>query len=375
MIKPMREKLKFLYKKVVILIFYKIYSKPKLLRQNQIDDSEHQFEIKLNNNLYKIFQLVDGSIYTDSNDTTAYITKNKNLSNASMQYAKFDKINSFNRSISKNETLKIGTPKIKTKIKGSILSLLSGGASKDNFTHWFTDVIPRLKIFQEKFNRKTISKYYVPSIKYKFQQDSLKFLGIKNNQILSSEKYKHITATNIYATSHPCDHHPTKIKKWSLDFIKKIYFVKNSKKKYKNIFIDRDQINLVDFNNLKKYKDYRVLLNEIEIKKFLASQGFKIIKPENYSFLEQVKIFSNANCVVGMYGAAMMMIAFCKRNTNILEIKPFKGGNEFKNISKLLKLKHKQINIKPIFKSSTPQNGLLICSIKKIKKELNLKNL
>ena len=71
----------------------------------------------------------------------------------------------------------------------------------------------------------------------------------------------------------------------------------------------------------------------------------------------------------------MMMITFCRRNTKILEIKPIKGGNEFKNISKLLKLRHRQINIKPLFKSSTPQNGLLICSIKKIKKELNLKNL
>ena len=64
-----------------------------------------------------------------------------------------------------------------------------------------------------------------------------------------------------------------------------------------------------------------------------------------------------------------------KINTKILEIKPVKGGDEFKNISRLLKLKHKQINIKPLFKSSTPQNGLLICSIKKIKKALNLKNL
>jgi len=33
-------------------------------------------------------------------------------------------------------------------------------------------------------------------------------------------------------------------------------------------------------------------------------------------------------------------------------------------------LKHKQIILKPIIKSPTPQNGLLICPIDKIKKEL-----
>ena len=43
---------------------------------------------------------------------------------------------------------------------------------------------------------------------------------------------------------------------------------------------------------------------------------------------------------------------------------------EFLNISKLKNLKHKQINLKPILESMTPQNGLLICPIDKIKKEL-----
>ena len=67
-----------------------------------------------------------------------------------------------------------------------------------------------------------------------------------------------------------------------------------------------------------------------------------------------------------------MMLSFCKKNTKVIEIKPLLGGNEFKNISKLMNLKHKQINLNPIFKSSTPQNGLLKCPIVKIRKELKL---
>ena len=67
----------------------------------------------------------------------------------------------------------------------------------------------------------------------------------------------------------------------------------------------------------------------------------------------------------------MMMLSFCKKNTRVLEIKPKLGGNEFKNISKLLKLNHRQINLKPLIKSSTPQNGLLFCPIKKIQNEIS----
>ena len=70
----------------------------------------------------------------------------------------------------------------------------------------------------------------------------------------------------------------------------------------------------------------------------------------------------------------MMMLSFCKKNTKVLEIKPLLGGNEFKNISKLIKLKHRQINLRPLFKSNIPQNGLLTCPLEKIKKEISLLN-
>ena len=72
-----------------------------------------------------------------------------------------------------------------------------------------------------------------------------------------------------------------------------------------------------------------------------------------------------------MYGAAMMMLAFCKKGTKILEIKPIKAGKEFKKISDKLFLQHKEIKITPIYKSSVPQNGLLKCDLKKIRSDLS----
>ena len=37
----------------------------------------------------------------------------------------------------------------KRKINGNVLSLLTGGAARNNFTHWFTDVIPRIILFKK----------------------------------------------------------------------------------------------------------------------------------------------------------------------------------------------------------------------------------
>ena len=371
-----KKKLKIIYKKIIINLFYLFYLKPT--KKTKKDDSEKIYDLTIDKNHYRIFEFRNGRIYTDSNDTTAYISENNYISEASLQYKKFDPINSRNQKISNNEVLKIGTPKLKKKVNGRILSLISGGASRDNFTHWFTDVIPRIKIYQQKFNLKMITKFYLPSIKHNFQLESLSYLGINKKDIITSEKYKHVSAKKIFATTHPCYHKPTNVKKWSLRYLKKIYVKNKILKKYQKIFIDRDQFKLLDLNNLKKYAGYRVLMNENEIRDYLSSIGFLIVKPENFSFSEQVKIFSSANYVVGLYGAAMMMLTFCKQKTKVLEIKPLRGGDEFKNISKLLRLKHKQIILKPIIESPTPQNGLLNCPIGKIKKDLKflgLKNI
>jgi len=372
-----KKNIKSTLKIINIIIFSFFYSKPKI-NNSKKKLNEKIFDVIIDKNRYKVFEFFQGRIFTDTNDTTAYITKDNEISEASLQYKKFDFINSKNQLVKFNNTLTKGTPKIKKRLNGNILSLISGGAAKNNFTHWLTDIIPRLMIFKKKFKSLKIKNFYVPSIQHNFQRESLQAIGINLKNVISSEKYKHITADKIYATTHPCFHEPIKVKKWSLIYLNKLFNKKKKFKNYKKIFIDRDQLKLIDKNNLNKFAGYRILLNETEIRDYLSSIGFKIIKPENFSFLEQVKIFFSADYIVGLYGASMMMLSFCKKNTKILEIKPQKGGDEFKNISKLMQLKHKQIILKPIIKSPIPQNGLLDCPIRLIKKNLislGLKNI
>ncbi len=321
----LKKKSKFFYKRFVEVFFLLLYKKPKIKRTK--DYSEKTFNIKIDKNLYRLFEFTEGRIFTDGNDTTAYITKNNKISEASLQYKKFDFINSKIQKSSRNEVLLKGTPKFKKKVKGNLLSLLSGGASRDNFTHWFTDIIPRIKIYQQKFNLKKIDKFYIPSIKHKFQIESLSYFGINKDNVISSEEYKHIEADKIYATTHPCFHKPTMVKEWSIKYLNKIYKKKSNLKKYEKIFINRDQLKLIDKDNLKKYAEYRVLLNEDEIKDYLTSIGFITIKPDEYSFSDQLKMFSSAKYVVGLYGAAMMMIAFCKKKNENFRIQTSGGRN------------------------------------------------
>ena len=85
--------LKNLYKKIIIKLFEILYGKPQLLKKKEKDRSVKQYKIEIKKNKYTIFKLNNGVIYTDSNDTTAYISSNKIISEASMQYYKIDNIN------------------------------------------------------------------------------------------------------------------------------------------------------------------------------------------------------------------------------------------------------------------------------------------
>ena len=110
----LKKKLKFFYKRIIEVLFSLIYKKPKL-RLKEKDYSEKIFDIRIDKNSYKLFEFTDGRIFTDGNDTTAYISKNNNISEASLQYKKFDFINSKIQKSSRNEVLSKGTPKFKKK--------------------------------------------------------------------------------------------------------------------------------------------------------------------------------------------------------------------------------------------------------------------
>jgi hypothetical protein len=366
----LKKKFKKLIKKVTSCFFFLIYPKVKIKNNSYSINKFYKINlIKLSNINYKIFKIKDGRVFTNAVDDAAYIFKNFLLPQPSYQYR-----NSINSHIKNNITLTNGTPSFIKKIEGNVLSLLSGGAANNNYGHWLTDVLPRFYLFNKFYSIKKIDFFLVPNCEFSYQKDTLKIIGIEKKKIISSKDYRHIQANNLFATSHPCSHHPEKIPEWSVKFLRNTFLTKenirNNKYFPKKIYLDRDEVNLSSNDNIMQYKNYRLLLNEEEIKKYLENIGFQIIKPQKLRFIDQVKLFSNAKIIVSLYGAGLSNIIFCRQNTRIIEIKSIKAGNEFLKISKICHLRHVQINLKPLFKSDVKQNGIMKCSVIKIQKAL-----
>ncbi len=67
---------------------------------------------------------------------------------------------------------------------------------------------------------------------------------------------------------------------------------------------------------------YRKIVNEADLIPILRSKGYKIINPQLYSISDQIRLFSQADKIVGAHGSNLSNIVFCKPGTEILEIAP-----------------------------------------------------
>ena len=183
---------------------------------------------------YQVYSIKNGRIYTDRISDTAVISKNEIIEKASFQ---FREINSrvYNVDIKKNIVFSKGTPRLQKKIKGNVLSLLTGGGGNNNYWHWLFDVIPRLALSNELIKNDKIDFFLLPSNKAKFQKETLSLLGIKEDRQLPSEKFRHLICDNLFVTSHPvlrsadATEAIQNIPKWISNWLKQTFVFKNEK--------------------------------------------------------------------------------------------------------------------------------------------------
>ena len=157
------------------------------------------------------------------------------------------------------------------------------------------------------------------------------FLKIKDFQ---SVKYRHIKAKELIVTDHPfvttgvATEDIMNIPKWISTWLKDNFLKKNiisNEKIGKKIYIDRD-----DATSKKTLE--RSIINEYEVKKYLLRNNFIPVKLHEIKFSEQVNLFYNASCVVGLHGGGFANLPFCKPGTKVIELKGNNAGTAIENI-------------------------------------------
>ena len=354
-----KEYLKKIFKKISYSFFLKIYGTIENSIKNSKDNRIKVKIINIEKELsYKIYTISSGRLYTDRIQDTAVILDNKIIEGPSFQLRKETDSHIFNSSVKDNIVFTKGTPRKLRNLNGSVLSLLTGGAGNNNYWHWLFDVLPRFGLCSKSVNLSEIDYFLLPSLLKKFQKETLDCLQIPKYKRISSEKFRHIKAKELIITDHPvmtsgnASKDILNIPSWIMLWLKDNFLNQQiiTNKKIKNqIFIDRSE-------TISDRLPQRLLSNEDEIKKYLLKNNFIAVKLHDTNFREQVDLFHNAECIVGLHGGGFGNIVFCKPGTKIIELKSTTAGDAIKSLAKKNDLNYISVEAKAkeIYKFETP---------------------
>ncbi len=361
--------LKKIYKLLIQKIFKLLYGTIKIAPKENLRKFLIKEKTKIEGIPYKIFKTNKCRLYTTSIHDQSVIIDNQLIEGPSFQLRidENDKLYARNNGhISDNIVLKIGTPRIKKKIKGKVFSLLSGGAAKTNYFHWLFEILPKLEILNSIESLENIDYFLLPSTRMSHHTETFEMLNISRKKLLDSNSFKHISCEELTVVDHPfritnntvydTQNIPTWIFKW---LRKKFLKHKSSQNFPKKIFIDRSV-------SISKHRSFS---NHNEVYDIFKKFEYQFIQPENYSVRDQINMYNSAEKIAGLHGAGFANICFCEPNTKIIEFKTDGTGMNTGNIALKNNLDYRGIICNAIDKFGG-QQGKLIVPLEEIKKNI-----
>lgn len=180
------------------------------------------------------------------------------------------------------------------------------------YYHWFKDVLSTLHEALEMMPQDTIflmPKGFRSVYGGEFYLKTLHALGISGDRVVEFDGTESWTFENFWwqpPAVHPDDQTPGAMQ-WIGQQIVQSVPIGQAEKPVK-IYISRT------------LPSARVIVNEVEFLPLLQEMGFHVCRLEKMPFEEQVRLFRNAEVVVGPHGAGFTNLIFSKPGTRVIEI-------------------------------------------------------
>jgi capsular polysaccharide biosynthesis protein len=192
-------------------------------------------------------------------------------------------------------------------------------ACAHNYAHWITEVLPRICLFcsDERFRDMPI---IVNEGLHRNLMKSLFIVAGSERMIFLLPVGRAVRIERLLAVS-PTGYVPFGRRTNELDG-----HLQGQFSPFAVNFLKTKIINHLNFDNtpgpkkivIRRNSGTRVLLNRNAIEKLLVDRGFVVVEPEKLSFSEQVRIFSQAETIVGATGAAFANIVFCRPSSKLV---------------------------------------------------------
>lgn len=196
-------------------------------------------------------------------------------------------------------------------------------AGHHNYYHFLAETLPKLELI---LRSGTLVDHYVAPLNEDFQKDAYRLLGIENKIIPITSKSNiicdHLLATDklfeyhIYTTPHFEFAMPNYQLDWAAHFLNDRLLRRSNAKKD----VSWTKPAAKRFCVSRRRARNRCFLNDDAFVALLNQFGVRQICLEDYSLVEKMHLFANAELIVGQHGAGLTNIVFCRPGTVVLEI-------------------------------------------------------
>ncbi|MBF0892670.1 glycosyltransferase family 61 protein [Gluconobacter sp. LMG 1744] len=191
--------------------------------------------------------------------------------------------------------------------KGLTASCVDHWAS--NYYHWVAHTIPTLHVLslQDKAVRLVL-----PEHMHRWQFETLELFGLTSDahiRLQQGHQYAFKTLDYITFVNGSADFAISDLSRAAYARLRQAVGV-SGKSTGRRLYIERGA------------SANRHVPNEAEMADALEKLGFELVRPETLSLTEQIRLFSEAEMVMGMLGAGMANIAWCQPGTLVYELVP-----------------------------------------------------
>ncbi|MBD2753302.1 glycosyltransferase family 61 protein [Spirosoma validum] len=226
--------------------------------------------------------------------------------------------------------------------------------AEGNYYHWIVDLLPRLVLLSRNLENISNVKIILHKSTKSYEKETLEILDLPIENIIRLNSFSIATVKEMYIADYI--NYNEKFPIWKKQLIDSFI----ERLTYKEEYETYDKIYLVRGN-----QKTRRLIGEKKLIQKLRDLNFKIIDPQTLSLSRQIYILSKANTVIGVHGAALTNIIFCKEKTKIIELRSNNHPPEFfSEIAKTYNLNFCTVSIDPVKtkknKNSANRQNLLL---------------
>ncbi|MBC5773498.1 glycosyltransferase family 61 protein [Pontibacter sp. KCTC 32443] len=191
-----------------------------------------------------------------------------------------------------------------------VSTVVAAADASNNYFHWMFDVIPRIGwVLHSKSKLQDIKVWFINSRKQPFQNETLNHIGIEKTSTIELDVHDYYVCDNLVIPSLSGLSGNASIRVVNMiRYLFKEWMIESENNSQEPIFISR--------NNASKRK----ISNFKELRPVLQDLGVKVIELESMSVSEQVKLFYNTNLIIGVHGAGLSNLVFCKPGSTVVEI-------------------------------------------------------